>query len=244
MQWTDDAIILSTRRHGETSVIAELMTRRHGRHFGMVRGGRGKRLRPVMQPGNSVQAHWYARIDESLGTFSIEGTALRGSALLEQASALYALSHLGALLRLLPERDPHEALYETLEVTIMHLHEASVAAALMVRFELALLQELGFGLDLTQCAATGATQELVYVSPKSSRAVSRQAGEPYRERLLALPGFLSLQRIEGLDPSPADLTDGFRLTGYFLRRDAFEPRALMLPEARAQFIRAVLGSEP
>ncbi len=244
MQWTDDAIILSTRRHGETSVIAELMTRRHGRHFGMVRGGRGKRLGPVMQPGNSVQAHWYARIDESLGTFSIEGTALRGSGLLERASALYALSHLGALLRLLPERDPHEALYETLDVTITHLHEASVAAALLVRFELALLQELGFGLDLTQCAATGATQELVYVSPKSARAVSRQAGEPYRERLLALPGFLSLQRIEGLDPSPADLADGFRLTGYFLTRDAFEPRALTLPEARSHFIRAVLGIEP
>ncbi len=194
MQWTDEAIVLGARRHGESSSVVELMTRRHGRHMGLVRGGRGKKLAGVLQPGNSVEATWYARLDEHLGTYTIEATELRAARMIESAPALYCINWAAALLRLVPERDPHEALFETLHVILAHLGETKLVAALMVRFELALLGELGFGLDLSACAATGATQDLIYVSPKSGRAVSRLAGEPYKDRLLVLPHFLADER--------------------------------------------------
>ncbi len=240
MEWRDDAIILGLKRHGETGLIAEVMTREHGRHFGMVRGGRGKRLGPILQPGNSVEIVWRARIEEHLGQFMVEGLKLRAASLIESASALYALSVITSHMRLLPERDPHDAIYQTLEILVDHLHEPQIAAALLVRFELALLSELGFRLDLSECAATGATQELVYVSPKSGRAVSRLAGAAYHDRLLSLPGFLNGRSVID-QPSPADLTAGFALSGYFLDRHVLEPRALKMPEARAAFLAHVIA---
>jgi DNA repair protein RecO (recombination protein O) len=234
MEWRDEGLVLGVQRYGETGVIAELMTPRHGRHRGLVRGGASRRLRPILQPGNSVDVSWRARLDDQLGNYTVEGTVLRAGDVMAQASALDAVNMLGALLRLLPERDPHPPLYAAALVLVDRLTDDAVAPALMVRFELGILAELGFGLDLASCAATGTTDDLVYVSPKSGRAVSRSAGEPYRERLFALPSFL---KGEGSSPpSAADLLACFALTGHFLMRDVFDPRGLPMPDSRRAYI--------
>src|SRR5215212_1519783 len=210
MQWIDEGIVLGLRKHGESSVILELMTRAHGRHLGLVHGGRSKRLQPVLQPGNTVHATWRARLDEHLGSYTVEGGELRSARFLGSPLALYGLGALAALLRLLPERDPHPALYDTAQVLADHLDDSHVAPALFVRFEVALLAEFGFGLDLRRCASTGVTRDLVYVSRKSGRAVCSAAGEPYRDKLLALPPFLRGQP-NGADPSLAEIAAGFAL---------------------------------
>jgi DNA repair protein RecO (recombination protein O) len=235
MQWTDSGIVLGARRHGESSVILELMTRQHGRHLGIVRGGRGKRLAAALQPGNTVRATWQARLEDQLGTYAIEPEEHRAAGLIGSAGALYGLGYLAALTRLLPERDPHEGLHEALDLIIGHLDHLAVAAPLVVRFEAEILRSLGFGLDLSACAATGERAELVYVSPKSGRAVSRAAGEPYREKLLSLPAFM----LDAAGDGGADaIAAGFRLTGFFLERHVFEPRGQALPDQRASFAEA------
>jgi DNA repair protein RecO (recombination protein O) len=243
MEWTDDGIVLGVRRHGESSAIVELLTRAHGRHLGLVRGGASARMRPLLQPGNSVHAIWRARLDEHLGTYTIEGLRLRAATLLAASHAAYGVTHLASLARLLPERDPHEDIYEMLERTLDDFDDAGEAAVHLVRFELAMLAELGFGLDLDNCVATGETTDLVYVSPKSGGAVSRTAGEPWRERLLRLPPFLRQAQSpdETTDHSwtDQDLQDGFRLTGLFLLRHVLEPRGQGHSDARAGFINAV-----
>ena len=175
MQWSDEALVLGARRHAEAAVILELMTRAHGRHLGLVHGGRSKRLAPVLQPGNSVEAVWRARLDEHLGIFTIEGQTMRSSRLIASPLALYGIAAMASLLRLVPERDPHPGLYAAAVALADHLDDAGTAPALFVRFELALLAELGFGLDLSECAATGARDDLAFVSPKSGRAVSAGA---------------------------------------------------------------------
>lgn len=240
MEWQDEAIVLGVRRHGETSVIAELMTRRHGRHMGLVRSGRSRSMQPVLQPGNGVDAVWRARLSEHLGDFRIEPTRLRAAALMESALSVYGVQALAALLRLLPERDPHPHLYEALGVVLDHLGEPAVAGELFVRFELAVLEDLGFGLDLAECAATGVRDDLVYVSPKSGRAVCRAAGEPYAPRLLALPRFLNGSPGAVRPAGGAALADAFRLTGFFLTRNVYEPRGLAGGPVRDSFVQAVL----
>lgn len=240
MEWTDDGIVLGVRRHGESSAIVELLTRGHGRHLGLVRGGAGARMRPVLQPGNSVRAIWRARLDEHLGTYALEGTRLRAASLLASPHAVYGVTHLAALARLLPERDPHQGIFEMLDRTLDDFDNAGGAAVHLVRFELAMLGELGFGLDLDNCAATGETTDLVYVSPKSGGAVSRTAGEPWRDRLLPLPAFLRPSEEDAADWSDQDLQDGFRLTGLFLLRHVLEPRGLGHSDAREGFINAVI----
>lgn len=236
MEWRDEGIILGTRRHGETSAILEVMTRAHGRHLGIVRGGRSRKQQPVLQAGNRVDLAWRARLDEHLGTFQAEPLELNAARLFDSAVAVYGLQTLAAHLRLLPERDPHQALYDTLRVMLGHLDDPAAAAELVVRFELLVLEELGFGLDLSCCAATGTREELVYVSPKSGRAVCRTAGEPWRDRMLPLPEFLLSSDLRA---SPADVEDAFRLTGFFLNRHVYEPRGLGEPEARTGFITAL-----
>ncbi len=239
MQWTAEAIVIGTRRHGETSTILEVIARDKGRHLGLVRGGRSRRLRPVLQPGNTLRVTWRARLDEHLGVFTVEPLRERAADLMASAAATFGIQLLGAHLRHLPERDPHPRLFDVLAVIIDAFDDKAAAAELMVRFELLLLDELGVGLDLSRCAATGEERGLVYVSPKSGRAVSRDAGKPYDNRLLRLPAFL-IDRRHGEPPSPADLEAGFRLTGYFLHRHILEPRGLDPREARAGFLRAVL----
>jgi DNA repair protein RecO (recombination protein O) len=237
MEWTDEGIVLGTRRHGEANAILEVMTQAHGRHLGLVRGGAGTRMRPVLQPGNAVRATWRARLDEHLGHFSIEGLRLRAAELLMAAHALYGVTHLAALCRLLPERDPHPLVHADLIAALECIDDPVAVAVAVARFELMLLAELGFGLDLSRCAATGAADDLGYVSPKSGRAVSRSAGEPWHDRLLPLPAFLLDDA--PVRPSAGELADGFAVTGFFLGRYVFDPRGQHAPEARERFIAAV-----
>ncbi|PTW61326.1 DNA replication and repair protein RecO [Breoghania corrubedonensis] len=241
MEWTDDAIILGTRRHGETSAIVEAMTATRGRHMGLVRGGRSRKMQPTLQPGNSVHLTWRARLDGHLGNFQVEGLELRAAALMETPIGIHGVQTLAALLRLLPERDPHPNLYAALQVVLEHMDDAGLAAALLVRFELEMLNELGVGLDLSACAATGVTHDLIWVSPKSGRAVSREAGAPYADKLLPLPAFL--HRLHGTnEPASAsleELSDAFRLTGFFLDRHVYGPRELPWPTSREAFVTAM-----
>lgn len=236
MHWTDEGIVIGVRRHGEASAILELMTREHGRHLGLVRGGFGSRMKPILQTGNGVSANWRARLDEHLGHYTVEPLRLRAAGFFGAPHAIYGVSHLAALMRLLPERDPHGGLYGEFEALLERLDDAAAAAPLVVRFELRLLSELGFGLDLAQCAATGGRDELIYVSPKSGRAVSRAAGEPWADKMLRLPAFL---REDETMPVGREVADGFALTGFFLERHVLEPRGLTLSDERAYFVAAL-----
>lgn len=235
MEWTSEALVLGSRPHGEGSVILEVMTGERGRHLGLVKGGRSRRVSPILQAGNTVQLTWRARLDAHLGMFTAELVTGRAARLMETAAGVYGVQVLTALLRYLPERDPHPALFEAATIAADHLADPIDAGRLLVRFELAILDDLGFGLDLTACAATGATTDLVYVSPKSARAVSAAAGAPYRDKLLPLPRFLAPGG-EAEVPTPADLLAAFRLTGYFLDRHVATPRGEPLTPARAQFL--------
>jgi len=237
MEWTDEGIVLGSRRHGEANVILEVMTQAHGRHLGLVRGGAGARLRPVLQPGNAVRATWRARLDEHLGHFAVEGLRLRAAELLTVSYALYGVTHVAALCRLLPERDPHPLVHAEVTALLDRMEEPIGLAVAMARFELKLLAELGFGLDLDRCVATGEAGDLGYVSPKSGRAVSRRAGEPWHDRLLPLPAFLLDDA--PVRPSAGELVEGFAVTGFFLGRYVFEPRGLRPSDARERFIAAV-----
>ena len=242
MEWRDEGLIIGLKRHGESSVIVEMMTQAHGRHLGIVKGGRSRRMQTYLQPGNSAECVWRARLDEHLGMFTVEVTRARAAQIMEKPLALHGMNLLGSLLRLLPERDPHPALYETISIMMDHLGERNVAPALMVRLELAVLAELGFGLDLSCCAATGETQDLIYVSPKTGRAVSRTAGEPWRDRLLRLPEFLGGAQ-EASSPLIDDVRQGFALTGFFLERDVYGPRGQPVPDARIAYLAQIDAPE-
>jgi DNA repair protein RecO (recombination protein O) len=231
MDWSDEGIVIGSRRHGESGAIVTLLTRGHGRHVGLVRGGSGRAARGLYQPGNTVSAQWRARLAEHLGTYTCEPLRAHAAGLLDRAGALAALASACALAdAVLPEREPHPAVHGA----TLKLLEALAGprwAEDYVRWELALLTELGFGLDLARCAATGANDGLVYVSPRTGRAVSAAAGEPYRDKLLALPAFL----IEDGAATASDLLAGLMLTGHFLDRCVFDPEGKSLPAARARF---------
>ena len=228
MDWTDDGIVLSVRKHGESSVVLHLLTQERGRHAGLVRGGNSTRLRGVLQPGNLVRAAWRARLEEHLGTYTVELLAGHAARLLDDPGRLAALISACTLVdAALPEREPHADLYASLGALLPGLAGEEWGET-YVRWELSLLASLGFGLDLSRCAATGARADLVYVSPKSGRAVSAAAGAAWREKLLALPAFLA--GAGAVDA--ASLVDGLRLTGYFLDRHVLSPHGATLPDAR------------
>lgn len=235
MEWRDEGVILSVRRHGETSAIAEILTAEHGRALGLVRGGRSRIQRPVLQAGNAVQAVWRARLEDQLGTYTLEPLNLRAGAIMVEPFRLAGLATLAGLAQLLPEREPHRRMYDALRVVLDAIEQDEVWPALLVRWQLGLLDELGFGLDLSRCAATGATENLIFVSPKSGKAVSAAAGEPFRDRLFRLPGFLNGTS----GTSQEDVIDGLKLTGYFLHRHVFEPRGAQMPEQQDWIIRAL-----
>jgi DNA repair protein RecO (recombination protein O) len=219
LEWTGRGVVLTTRKHGENDVILEVMTLDRGRHLGLVRGGRSKRHRPALQPGNELTLVWKARLSDHLGQFQIEPETLRAADLMTSAVGLTCVQHLAFLVRLLPERHPYPRLFEALSVTLDHLDAPDAAAALLIRFELELLQDLGIGLDLNSCAATGLQDDLTYVSPRSARAVSREAGLPYHDKLLPLPSFLlEGQRQAGSELTWTDVTQGFELTSFFISR--------------------------
>ena len=241
MEWREEGVILGLRRHGETSVIAEILTSTRGRWLGLVRGGRSRTMRPVLQPGNLVVARWRARLEDHLGTFVIEPLSLRAGTIMADSLKLAGLTTLTALAQFLPEREPHPRIYEAMRLVLDELDDPAIWPALLVRWELGLLDELGFGLDLGRCAVTGSSEDLVYVSPKTGRAVSRSAGDAYRNRLLMLPDFL-----KGPQASLPDLSDilaGFALTGHFLARHVFEPRGAAAPESRS-WVMARLAQRP
>jgi DNA repair protein RecO (recombination protein O) len=237
LEWRDEGLVIGVKRHGETSAIIEALTKAHGRHLGLVRGGRSARLQSLLQPGNSLGLVWRARLDEHLGSYAIEPLNLRAGRLIASGLALAGVSYLGTLLRLLPERDPHESLHEALEIIADHLDLAEVAPALIARFELQVLAECGFQLDLERCAASGSRDDLIYVSPKTGRAISAVAGAPWRDRLLALPAFLRADDVSTA-PTAGELADAFRLTGFFLERNLFGARGLPMPDARRAFLAA------
>ncbi|HEX5453013.1 MAG TPA: DNA repair protein RecO [Stellaceae bacterium] len=229
MQWRDSGIVLAARRHGESALIVELLTRDNGRHAGLVRGGQTPRRRALLQPGNLVTATWRGRLAEHLGTFECELVEPHAARLLDDPDRLAALGAATALLAAaLPEREPHPDVFAGFDGLLSALDSTSDWAQMYVLWECALLASLGFGLDLGRCAATGSNQDLAYVSPRTGRAVSREAGRPYHDRLLPLPAFLWRD-------APADRDDilaGLALTRHFLLHHLFEPQGGHLPEAR------------
>ncbi len=232
MQWSDEGFVLSVRRHGETSAIVNLLTRNHGRHVGLVRGGASSRQRGTLQPGNLVAATWRARLEEHLGGFTIEPIRALAAGLLDRPGPLAALISVCALVEAsLPEREEHPQLFEDMSSLMASLEGADWRVA-YARWELSLLAEVGFGLDLSACAATGVNDNLTYVSPKSVRAVSASAGEPYRDRLLPLPRFL----LGDAAADPEDLAAGLHLTGYFIERHILAPHGRPMPDARARLV--------
>jgi DNA repair protein RecO (recombination protein O) len=233
MEWSDQAIVLSSRPHGETGLVASLLTRAHGRHAGFIHGGISRKAAPIWQPGNVVEVMWRARLTEQLGNYTGELRAPHAARALDDPTELAGLAAACAMVdSALPEREPHPAMYEGFRAFLGALGHQGWPA-IYVRLELGLLQELGFGLDLGKCAVTGAIEDLAFVSPKSGRAVSRAAAEPYRDKLIALPPFLSTG---GLPADAAQLRQGLDLTGFFLERHVFWPHNKPLPAARARLM--------
>ena len=234
MDWSDQGIVLSLRKHGESSIVLHLLTRDHGRHAGLVRGDNSRKMRGGLQPGNEVDATWRARLEEHLGTFAAELRESHSSRVLSDPGRLAAMSTACALVDdCLPEREPHPDLFATLRALLSLLPGEGWQGA-YIAWELSLLAELGFGLDLTTCAATGTTDNLIYVSPKSGRAVSAEGGEAYRDKLLPLPPFL----VGGGPADRAQLSEGLRLTGYFLERHVLTPHSKLFPDARERILPA------
>ncbi len=232
MEWSDAAIVLSSRPHGENGVILELLTREHGRHLGLVRGGTSRRIKPTLQPGNTLDVHWRGRLPEHLGSYTAELSCARAGALMESREALAGLNAFTAICgAALPERQPYPAVFTASEILLdaMVASDAAHWLPLYARWEAGLLEALGFGLDLSECAATGETSDLVYVSPRSGRAVSRAGAGIYADRLFRLPGFLNGQ---GGDPMAEDIAAALRLTGHFLHERVLEPHGEEMPQAR------------
>lgn len=238
MEWRDEGLLLAVRPHGETSAVIEVLTRTHGRHAGLVYGGQGTRLAPVLQPGAQLDVAWRARLAEHLGHYRVEPVRARAAAIMAEPAALAALNAMGALsVAFLPEREPNPALYdETLALADALAARTWDWPAAYARWEVSLLAALGFGLDLGRCAATGATEELVFVSPRSGRAVSRSAGGAWAGWMLPLPGFL----VGRGEADIAAVCEALRTTGHFLEHwacPAFERPAP--PEARARLVRLI-----
>jgi DNA repair protein RecO (recombination protein O) len=235
MNWTDDGIVLSARKHGETSLIVTLLTAVHGAHSGLVRGGAGKRARGIYEAGNFVTADWRARLEDHLGAYICELTSPNAAPVLGDALKLAGLSSACAVTeRALPEREPMPEIFASLHALIEALEDDNWISR-YVAWELDLLTQLGFGLDLTACAATGTSDNLVYVSPKSGQAVSEDAGRPYHDRMLPLPKFLKSLELQE-DVRAEELVKGLELTGYFLDRHAFIHHKTGAPSARTRLV--------
>ena len=233
MEFTTQGYVLSARRHGETSAIVDILTPDYGRHAGLVRGGVSRRMRPVLQPGNKVRVTWQARLSEHLGNFTVEAIDARAAQLMEDRLSLAALNAACAMsLAVLPEREAHKDVYDAFEIMISHMDNPDIWPALYVRWETGLLEAMGYGLDLSRCAASGSNDNLTHVSPRSGKAVSASEAEPYLDKLLRLPGFL----IGRKGVQPGDINDGLTLTGSFIERRILWPVDKHLPEARGRMV--------
>jgi DNA repair protein RecO (recombination protein O) len=229
MEWSDEGIVLHVRPYGEASVILESLTRGHGRHMGLVRGGTSKKTRGILQPGNGLKLVWRARLQEHLGNYAVEPARERVAVALGDRLALAGLTAATSLASaVLPEREAHPHVYDGLTVVLDALEDNAMWPALLVRWELGVLEGLGFGLDLGSCALTGETDNLAYVSPRSGRAVTAEAAGQYRERLLVLPPFLT----GAPSASPEDVQAGLKLTGFFLEKRVLAPNDKALPAPR------------
>lgn len=230
MEFEDDAYVLAARAHGESGAVVEVLTLSHGRFAAHVAGGASRKIKPFLQPGARVIWRYRSRMSEQLGSASLEPVGEGPSALFDDPLALAGLAAAAAVTAgALPEREPHPGAFHAFEALTGALAYPDIWPAVYVRFEAGLLQELGFGLDLSSCAATGAVDDLIYVSPRTGRAVSREAGEPYKDRLLALPPFL-LSSQGGL--APGDVKLGLDITGHFLESAVFAVFNRPLPPAR------------
>lgn len=241
MDWQDTGIVLSAKRHGETSAIVRILTSEHGMHAGLVRGGFSKRQRANVEPGNRVSVTWRGRLAEHLGAFSLETIHAHGAQVLDYPDRLAALAAATSVAQAaLPEREPHKATFDALEIFLNALENDAFCdnvcawGSLYVKWEVGVLSELGFRLDVSACASSGVTEDLIWVSPKSARAVSRTAGEPYRDQLLPLPDFLKADG--SIAQSLDDVLKGLKLTGYFLDRHLFSPFDKTMPSARGRLV--------
>ena len=236
MQLRTPAIICAMRAHGEHGAIVRALTPHNGLLAGYVRGGRSRRLRPVLVPGNLVEADFRARTTEQLPGLAVELSHSRAGLLAEPLAAA-AIDWLCTMTAVsLAEGQPHSRIYEALDATLAAIEYAPSArgwAASAVRYELLVMAELGYALDLSACIVTGARDDLAYVSPKSAAGVSRAAGDPYADRLLPLPAFLVAA---GAEPGWPDILDGLRLTGHFLTRDILTDRRADALGARERMI--------
>lgn len=235
VDWTDEAIVLGARRQGEGSLIVSLLTRAHGRQRGLVRGGAKSRQRGAYEPGTHVTATWRARLEEHLGHLQIEPGTSYVAGLLDDPLRLGCLEAAVALAEVaLPEREAHPAAFDGLIRLLGALDRDEGYAAAHLGWEVDLLRELGYGLDLTTCAVTGSREDLAWVSPRTGRAVSRAAGAAYKDRLLVLPRLLGGLGSGGSDAE--DLLDGLTLTASFLERQALAPHGRGLPPARTRYV--------
>ena len=237
MEWNDVGVVLASRKHGESSIILTLLTENHGRHLGLVRGGAGQRARGIYEPGNLLSARWRARLSDHLGGFTCELINARAALLLDNPLKLAALSAACAIAEItLPERLAEPVLFQGFTNLIESLQTDDWPQT-FVAWELNLLRELGFGLDLTCCASTGQIDDLIYVSPRTGRSVSKEAGIPYAKNLLPLPTFLVDQHSK--TPKWPDILDGFKLTSYFLEHHVLAPHQRKLPNARSRFLERI-----
>lgn len=238
MEWRDEGVLLSVRKHGEGSAIIEVFTQKHGRHAGLVRGGGARKMAPILQPGAQLSLEWKARLEDHLGTYTIDPIKSRAAQIMSDRSTLAAINTISALLIFgLPERENHDALYTRTIDLIDALGTSPDWPARYALWENALLTELGFGLDFSECAATGSLQDLIYISPKSGRAVSREGGKDYADRMLPLPRFL---RLDSPEADNSEISDALRTTGHFLETWALPALGRPhLPNARARLMDAI-----
>ena len=242
MEWQDEAIVLSASRFGEHDALLEVMTPEHGRSRGFVKAGMSRRNKAVLQPGNKLAVTWRARLETNLGRFQVELVHSPLGLLISDPTRMAALAAVCAVVQsTMPERQKHDGVFDALAGYINLLEaedgQLSVWGAALARIELGILAELGYGLDLSECAATGTTDGLVYVSPKSGRAVSSEAGAPYKSRLLALPSFMITDSFS--EANPADVINGLKLTGFFLERQVWVVTGTGQPDARERFFQYI-----
>ena len=231
MEWHDIGFVVAVRRHGESALIVELLTRERGRHLGLARGGQSVKARAVLQPGNEVAAVWRGRLSEHLGTIGCELVRAHAGRLIDDPDRLAGLAAAAAMVAAtLPEREPHADVFAAFAALLEAFDSAPDWPVHYVGWECSLLSALGFGLDLTRCAATGVTSELAYVSPRTGRAVSRSAGLPFHDKLLALPEFLW----RDIPADEVQIGQGLRLTEHFLLHHVLLPQGKTLPAARVR----------
>lgn len=246
MKWEDVGLVLSARKFSERDALVALLTHRYGLWRALVKGGSSMRYRATYEPGNLLLARWNARLEEHLGSFSCEMLEQNAAVIMQDRCKLAVLSSLCALLEgVLPEREPHPVLFAEVQELIGHgctlsgVREDKRSDTLLasyIRYEMLLLAESGYGLDVSRCTVTGSTENLLYVSPKTGRAVCREAGAPYREKLLPLPPAL---RDTAHPPLPSGILDALRVTGYFLLTRLYEPRGRKLPAARDRLLELI-----